>query len=764
MYLSIRPILLLVLSFCLLSIAHSQQPALQKSIEIARHYLLQQQQALQLSKQDIMDARIQDAYITKHNGVRHLVWRQFINGIEVNGGDLQINLTKDDQVINQHSQFVTFAATRINTDLNRVAADQAVLTAAAHLNIDTYFPPVAISLSQTVNQAVTFQGDDISGVDIPVKLVYQKMSDGSLNLAWDMSIQTKHNWWSLRVDAVTNKVIEQVSWQAHASYQVLPLPYESPTAAGAAFSVVADPADAVASPFGWHDTNGVNGAEYSDTRGNNVFAQEDQDANNALGFRPSGGTALEFHYPWNEQLEPTEGTNMEAAIVNLFYWNNIIHDVMYHYGFDETAGNFQENNYGNGGLGSDAVYADALDGSGTNNANFGTPADGFNPRMQMYIFTAQAGLTVNSPAGIAGFYTAAPAGFGATLNSVGITGNIELVDDGSANGSEGCAALTGFTPGNIALIDRGTCEFGVKALNAENAGASAVIVANNNTDDIFSMGPGDSGNQVNIPAVMVSQSNGGLLKSQVTTVNGTLSKLGVDRDGDMDNGIIIHEYGHGISNRLTGGPSEVECLRNKEQMGEGWSDFFALVMTAQVGDQANDARSMGIFATQRPNGIRTYPYSRNMVINPHTLANVSDFDYGIDGVSPHGVGSIWTAMLWDMYWNLVDKHGFDSDIYQGTGGNNVALQLVIDGLKLQPCSPGFEAGRDAILAADTANNGSANHCEIWTAFAKRGLGEGASSGSRYSLGDETESYDVPTGVCVAEPSDIIFKDGFEGMN
>lgn len=761
MYLTIRRITVFIFCFCMVSIAHSQQPILQKSIETARQYLLLQQQTLQLSEQDILDARIQDAYTTAHNGVRHLVWRQYINGIEVNGGDLQINLSKDDRVINKHSQFVPYAETKINTSLHQVAADQAVLSAAAHLNVDTYLPPVAINQSRGVNQAVTFRGDDISGVEIPVKLVYQKMTDGSLHLAWDLSIQTNDNWWSLRVDAQTNDVIDQVSWQAHASYQVLPLPYESPTALGAAFSVVTDPADPVASPFGWHDTNAVSGAEYSDTRGNNVFAQEDQDANNSNGFRPSGGAGLEFLYPWDDQLEPTEGTNTEAAIVNLFYWNNIIHDVMYHYGFNEVAGNFQENNYANGGLGSDAVNADALDGSGTNNANFGTPSDGGNPRMQMYVFTSQAGLTINSPAAIAGFYEIAPAGFGDTLDATGISGDIELVDDGSSKGSEACNALVGFTSGNIALIDRGTCEFGLKSLNAENAGASAVIVANNNADDIFAMGAGDDGNQVTLAAVMMSQTDGNLIKNQVTTVNGTLSKYGVDRDGDVDNGIIIHEYGHGISNRLTGGPSNASCLNSYEQMGEGWSDFFALVMTGQAGDQANDGRAMGTFATQRPNGIRTYPYSRDAGINPHTFANVNDFDFGGGDVSPHGVGSIWTAMLWDMYWNLVDKYGFDSDIYQGSGGNNMALQLVIDGLKLQPCNPGFVSGRDAILAADTANNGGANHCEIWQAFAKRGLGEGALSGSTYQLGDETESFVVPSGVCTAGPTDIIFKDGFE---
>ena len=762
MSISIRRLAVSALLLAFVTVGSAQIPGLQETIDTTRQYLLQHQQTLQITNRDVMDARLRDAYVTQHNGVTHLVFRQFVDGIEVEGGDLQINLTKDGQVLNKHSQFVFNAAGKINSKMEQVAADQAVLSAADHLDIDIFLPPVAMQTSRGANQAVTFRGDEISGVDIPVKLVYQKMPDGSLNLAWDMSIQTKDNWWSLRVDAQTNEVIDQVSWQAHAAYEVLPLPYESPTAMGAAFSVVTDPADTVASPYGWHDTNGVAGAEYMDTRGNNVFAQEDQDDNNFGGFRPDGGSGLEFLYTWDGQLEPTEGTNIEAAIVNLYYWNNIIHDVMYHYGFDEAAGNFQENNYGNGGSGGDAVNADALDGSGTNNANFGTPSDGSNPRMQMFLFTAQAGLTLNSPASVAGFYSAAPAGFGATLDATGVTGTIELADDGTANGSEACNPLVGFTSGNIALIDRGNCEFGTKSLHAQDAGASAVIIVNNQGDDLITMSPGADGNQVSIASVMIGLNNGNLIKNENASVNGTLGKNGVDRDGDLDNGIIIHEYGHGISNRLTGGPSTTSCLWNAEQMGEGWSDFFALVMTAQAGDQANDARAMGHFATQNPNGIRTYPYSRDMNINPHTFADVADFDYGGGNISPHGVGSIWTAMLWDMYWNLVDKYGFDSDIYQGTGGNNLALQLVMDGLKLQPCSPGFESGRDAILAADTANNNGANHCEIWTAFAKRGLGEGAFSGSSNSIGDETESYEVPEGVCATVPSDLIFADGFDG--
>jgi uncharacterized repeat protein (TIGR01451 family) len=67
----------------------------------------------------------------------------------------------------------------------------------------------------------------------------------------------------------------------------------------------------------------------------------------------------------------------------------------------------------------------------------------------------------------------------------------------------------------------------------------------------------------------------------------------------------------------------------------------------------------------------------------------------------------------------------------------------MDGMKLQPCSPGFVDGRDAILAADMALTSGANQCEIWAGFAKRGLGFSASQGSSASVTDGTEAYDLP---------------------
>jgi len=106
-------------------------------------------------------------------------------------------------------------------------------------------------------------------------------------------------------------------------------------------------------------------------------------------------------------------------------------------------------------------------------------------------------------------------------------------------------------------------------------------------------------------------------------------------------------------------------------------------------------------------------------------------------------------MLWDLTWAYIDKYGFDADLYNGTGGNNRVMQLVTDGLKLQPCGTGFVEGRDALLAADVALTGGEDACLIWEVFAARGLGVGASQGSANSRSDQIESFIMPD---VTDPS------------
>ena len=134
------------------------------------------------------------------------------------------------------------------------------------------------------------------------------------------------------------------------------------------------------SPIGWVTSN--------TTIGNNVDAYLDRDNNNApdAGGRPVSATA-NFVTAANLSQDPTTAANQAVAVTNLFYLNNFIHDKLYRHGFNEAAGNFQTNNFGNGGAGNDPVNAEAQDGGGTNNANFATPSDGSRPRMQMYLWT-----------------------------------------------------------------------------------------------------------------------------------------------------------------------------------------------------------------------------------------------------------------------------------------------------------------------------------------------------------------------------------------
>jgi len=591
----------------------------------------------------------------------------------------------------------------------------------------------------------------VSRDDIPVKLVYV-VADGSPRLAWNVVVRTPdgRHWWNLYVDAVDGRVLRQNDWIAHDTYDVFPPPLMSPDEGPQSTEVA--PADATASPFGWHDTDGIAGGEFTDTRGNNVFAQEDTDANDAGGLRPDGSASLDFPFFFDPTLQPSN--YIDASVSHLFYWNNILHDVLYQYGFDEPAGNFQSNNYGNGGVGGDPVQADSQDGSDIDNAQFGTPPDGLDPRMEMFRWlqlpTPRA--IVSSPPAIAGTYSAGYALFGA--GTLGLAGTVvqalDPEDGAGPTTTDACSPLTnsGAVAGNVAIIDRGTCTFVVKVGRAEDAGATGVIIVNNAGNGIVNMAGIDP--TIGIPAVFLGKSDGSAIVAQLGSgVSANLISPAA-RDSSFDNSVVVHEYAHGVSNRLTGGPSNVNCLNSLESrgMGEGWGDFLALVFTAMPTDLDTNTRGIGPYLMGEPptgGGIRNYPYSTNLVASPLTYGDISGLNW------PHGVGEVWAASLWEMYWKLVDQDGFDANLYAGAGGNNLALQLVVDAMKLQPCSPTFVTGRDALIAADANANAGANECLIWEAFAKRGVGLNADDDGSASTLAVTEDFDVPV-TCLPEPS------------
>ena len=695
----------------------------------ARAYIDANRAAFGLTSADTAEMTLNDSYTTKHNGVTHVYYVQRLGGIPVWNGLANVNVARDGSVINMGSRFAPNLANSVNTRTPTLTAEAAVQRAAQHLGLLVGTQPLA-----------------------QPKLVFFRDTKTTARLAWDVMIEpdSLHRW-EVLVDASNGAILFQLNHVLSDTYKVFAWPSESPNHVGPALpqppadgrTVVTDAAaDATASPFGWHDLNGMPGADTVDTTGNNVNAQTDLDADDtytpATDVRPIS-TTRDFQPPLD--LAQFADAYREAAVVNLFYWNNINHDLHYRYGFDEAAGNFQVNNYTLGGLAADSVKAEAQDGSGTNNANMLTPPDGQAPRMQMYVWTPRIAnqVKVNSPAGI-GPYPASAAAFGPPLNETGVTGDVVIANDGVGATSDACEPITNNVAGKIVLADRGTCNFILKVQNAQAAGASGVIIANNQPGAPITMGgTEDPNNPVRIPSVMITQTDGTELRNS-GPANVTLQNVSASiptRDSDLDNGVIIHEYGHGVSIRLTGGPSTSACLSNLQQGGEGWSDWWAMAFTQRAGSTGAEPRAMASYVVYEDNvatarGIRPFPYSTNMQVNPQTYGHLARGTLSV----PHGVGSVWATMLWEMYWTLVNGvpshglpgYGFRENLYDFTtplAGNQIALQLVIDGLKFQPCNPSFVDARDAILRADEVNYGGRHKWHIWWAFAKRGLGAGA---------------------------------------
>ena len=604
-------------------------------LEIALNFIRANRSELQMSEAEVSSLLVKDNYLSEKSGTTHIYLVQTHNGIEVYNAIVNINIAQDGSVINVGSRAVPDLSAVVETADRQLSAEAALEKAADQLGLELNQTPIVEEVIGGAAEAVVLSSSGVSQNSIPANLIYQPMPNGTVRLAWNLVIYelSGENWWNVRVDVTEGEMIgldnyiDHDNWGAHqaggqngatgqndslkvplsasavpSSYLVYQMPVESPN-----YALPAPPADArtteiapwldapTASPMGWHANTSTS---WTDTQGNNVDAHK-----GAVRF--DCGVDLECDPALDLTMEPTIPTNVDAATVNLFFWNNIVHDVTYEYGFDEVAGNFQNDNFGLGGLGNDRVNANAQ-APGNCNANFGTPPDGSAPTMNMF--------------------------------------------------------------------------------NCNNAS----------------------------PA----------------------------HDGDLDNGVIAHEYGHGISNRLTGGPSNTSCLGNSERPSEGWSDLIGLLLTIEPGDTGTDARGIGTWLLGQPPdgpGVRVLRYSTDFNVNDHTYDDIKTM------AVPHGVGEVWATMAWDMIWLMIDEYGYNADFYDAwdTGGNNLAMQLILDGMKLQPCSPGFVDARDGILLADQNLTGGVNQCMIWEAFAGRGLGFSADQGSSGSATDGTEAFDIP---------------------
>ncbi|CAE6419061.1 unnamed protein product, partial [Rhizoctonia solani] len=190
------------------------------------------------------------------------------------------------------------------------------------------------------------------------------------------------------------------------------------------------------------------------------------------------------------------------------------------------------------------------------------------------------------------------------------------------------------------------------------------------------------------------------------------------RDGALENDIVVHEFTHGVSNRLTGGGTG-RCLQTTEAggMGEGWSDAMADITEARSNPISDF--TLGSYVINKPGGIRSYPYSTNTATNPLTYGTLGTMN------EVHAIGEVWALMLHELLAALVEKCDISEKFDPSAeSGNSVMLHLMMDGFQLQPCNPTFISARDAILQADACRYNGKYKCDIWKAFAKRGLGKG----------------------------------------
>ena len=624
-------------------------------LDVAIEYLQENAADFNLTSADFSEFVVKSEVFSQHTRVTHIAMQQMLNGLPVQNTYANVAVDNDGRILAASTNFLSGIGGEQQSEVvfePEVDSVQAFQSLVSALGLTLTETPSVTSSSSGVSQQQTLSGGGVAEGNVDVQLVYVPSASG-VDLAWSLeflapSVDAAYSG-VVSADAAGN-ALYAVDRMRDAFYRVYELPDGHPGAVDS--TIVTDAVvDARASQFGWHDTDGVVGPEFTDTRGNNVWVSEGiAGANgfNTLGTMAEGGPDLEFDYPYNDLLGPFAQENVEAATVQAFYIANVLHDSLYRYGFDEAAGNFQANNYTGNGL----------------------PGD------QMIISVADP-------------------------DSVG---NILPLEDGIAP-----LMQLGFSPNGTSIA--------------------------------------------------------------------------------MDPDVVIHEYAHGVWERTLGGPltPAQQTSADGDQVGamnEGFADYLAVWYGMQDTYTPDFPRYMGPYSDVLLNGegIRSVPYAHDLSVDPITFDSWNDDPghMGNQNNQIHNGGTIWASFLYDMTWELIFKYGgvrnadamqvaFNEDVYQSVGGlagrhstltntigaddidlttgaNNLALQLVLDGLKMSPLDPTFGQMRDSILAADVALTGGVNHDAIWRAASRRGLGYSSESdllGAGSQTPQISPSYDMP---------------------
>ena len=203
---------------------------------------------------------------------------------------------------------------------------------------------------------------------------------------------------------------------------------------------------------------------------------------------------------------------------------------------------------------------------------------------------------------------------------------------------------------------------------------------------------------------------------------------GGERSAGLMRDVVVHEYAHGVTTRMVGGPAADDCLQGLQSgaMGEGWSDLFAASFDG-------DPR-IGEYFFEGPGFMRDLRHD----LTYGDLCRVGD-----GGCAVHSDGMIWAGTLWDLRRSML--------ALDPVGGLDRFHRIVVEGLSYTACYPDMLDARDGILQADTALHGSAHHALIWNAFAKRRMGQNATSAGEDDAAPVTGTA-VPTSFACTPPA------------
>ena len=474
-------------------------------------------------------------------------------------------------------------------------------------------------------------------------------------------------------------------------------------------------------------TAGNNAESFSDLDGNSVFSAGD------IRAEVRAGRVLSYTY--DHELEPLATPEQtKAGAVNSFFLVNWMHDWWYDSGFTEVTRNGQLDNLGRGGVGNDRLLIAAQAGANTgsrNNASMATPADGARPRMRMFLWTAGADTELTTPGGVVPSDS-----FSSGPRSFSVTGELAIGSDATAPADDGCQAISGVT-GKIAVLTYAAqCNSSVAVDDAKAAGAVGVILIDGELDQPRAFGGSAA---ANLPGLVLGKADGTALKAAlasgpVTVTLGSVAR-GPERDGDLDNTVVAHEWGHYLHHRLAVCGNSQQCAG----MSEGWGDFNGLMLMLREGDNRNGVYAEAPYAVGdgTPNsayfGIRRFPYSRDRTKNDLSFRHIDDvnplptatpgFPGGVNS-EVHNTGEVWASMMWEVLNVLADEHGV-------TIARRRMSDYVVAGLLLTPTNATFTEARDAILAGASALD-TDDMLLMAAAFSGRGIGSCAASPPRTS--------------------------------